>query len=159
MDENLVLFQGSLTGETNYSSSSGWQTETKLNGISGGTLSHNSMLGLFLFKNIFFVFILFYLSFSIFLSYRFFVYIILLSVQWALLGGFLSMENSESVHINVSFPFPWGLFLLFSLSYCDVSFCLILLYFCYPLGACLFSNETERGWIWMVWEVGRCWDD
>lgn len=48
-------------------------------------------------------------------------------------------------------PFPSACFILFQLV-CFVFYCT---FYHYPLDAFLFSNKTERGWLWMGGEVGK----
>lgn len=66
---------------------------------------------------------------------------------------FLCLLSGSFPSVGFSCPTPMWQFLF----YLTISYLVTFYYYC-PLEFCLFSNETEMGWIWLGEEVGRNWE-
>lgn len=134
------FLQGRLFGETNYSyvrlhGQHGWRSE--LRGIFGNSLSHNVSLGLFL---------------SFFLFFSLSLFFTLISPWYMhMASGFVFIRDTwmhEQGSLYICFLFLFLASFSFCLS-CSILmlFVLSLYYIIYynPLGACLLSNEKQKG--------------
>lgn len=82
------------------------------------------------------------------------------SVQSNTYTGLLNANKWISASVSISYDFSWTLSRWFVFSYSDVLGLLhLVLFYYYPLGACLFSNEIQKRVHMDRGKLGRNWEE